>query len=667
MRKKILTTLLVIICFEICTAQNQNKIDSLMTLLKTAKEDTNKANVFIGLSISYHSIEPAKSFEYDKKALALSEKLDYKKGIINATNNIGVFYMITGKYVPAKEYFLKEIPLIEKYGEKKLLIKPYKNLAQIEYQETNYTASAIHLEKALKIAEEVKDSTAIGKILANKSTYFVRNNDYSAALSYLFKALSIFQSIGDTTNLTLVYSNVGNIYLEEENSIDKALEYFQLSLKAAKRVDDKQQIAMALYQIGDVYFRKQMLADALNYCHQSAELFKEIGFIYELSMCYEELGNIYSNLNKYDKAIKYSSLAVELARESGDKYGISSSVFSMGNIQLKKKEYKKAISNFKQSLAIANEIDSKLLKSQNYEQIAETYNQLHDYKSAYTNHVTFSALNDSIRNEKIVKNTSEMEAKYQSEKKEKELAVLTKDKEIQNIEIRKQKLLKNSFIGGLTLVLILSFFVYNNFRTVNKLKLQNIRNKIANDLHDDVGSTLNSISVYSEVAKQKSPTVIHELEQIGDASRKIIEVMSDIVWTINPKNDAFEEIILRMSTLTYNLLKAKNIEHTFRADECMNEIKLTIESRRNFYLIFKEALNNLVKYSNATRASILLTGEDGLIKFSVRDNGVGFDVSLTSKGNGLLNMKTRADEMKAQLKIESEKGIGTNVELILKG
>jgi signal transduction histidine kinase len=166
------------------------------------------------------------------------------------------------------------------------------------------------------------------------------------------------------------------------------------------------------------------------------------------------------------------------------------------------------------------------------------------------------------------------------------------------------------------------------------LKLQNIRNRIASDLHDDVGSTLNSISVYSEVAKQKSPVVVYELEHIGDASRKIIEVMSDIVWTINPKNDTFENIILRMSTLAYNLLKAKDIDHVFQADEILNETKLSLESRRNFYLIFKEALNNLVKYSNATRASITLTSENGLIKLSVRDNGVGFDVAQTSKGNG---------------------------------
>ncbi|MEO8149176.1 MAG: ATP-binding protein, partial [Bacteroidia bacterium] len=266
-----------------------------------------------------------------------------------------------------------------------------------------------------------------------------------------------------------------------------------------------------------------------------------------------------------------------------------------------------------------------------------------------------------------VKKQTQLEMNYEFDKKEVATkAGHEKQMAVADVEIKKQKLIKNFFIGGLALLLILSFFVYNNFRIANKLKLQNIRNRIASDLHDDVGSTLNSISVYSEVAKQKSPAVVDELEQIGDASRKIIEVMSDIVWTINPMNDTFENIISRMGTLAYNLLKAKNIEHAFQADESLNETKLSLESRRNFYLIFKEALNNLVKYSNATRASITLTNEHGLIKLAVRDNGVGFDVAQTSKGNGLLNMKNRAEEMNAQLKIESEKGNGTKVELIFK-
>ena len=142
--------------------------------------------------------------------------------------------------------------------------------------------------------------------------------------------------------------------------------------------------------------------------------------------------------------------------------------------------------------------------------------------------------------------------------------------------------------------------------------------------------------------------------------------MSDIVWAVNPDNDSFEDIILRMRSLAFNLLRAKNIEFTFRASESLNDIKLSMEKRRNLYLIFKESLNNLVKYSEATLVSIQLFSEDSLVKLIIRDNGKGFDPLLPANGNGLNNMQIRAKEMKAQIKIESTIGEGTSTELFLK-
>lgn len=204
------------------------------------------------------------------------------------------------------------------------------------------------------------------------------------------------------------------------------------------------------------------------------------------------------------------------------------------------------------------------------------------------------------------------------------------------------------------------------YRLSQLIRLQNIRNKISGDLHDDIGSTLNSISVYSEVAKQDPSKHLQALEMIGESSRRIIDAMSDIVWTINPGNDSFENIIMRMRSLAFNLLRAKNIEFTFRADEDLNNLKLSMENRRNFFLIFKESINNLVKYAEGTAVTIQLVYNGKQIKLQIGDNGKGFDTSQPSNGNGLNSMRRRANEMNAQLKIESVIGNGTTVELIMK-
>lgn len=210
------------------------------------------------------------------------------------------------------------------------------------------------------------------------------------------------------------------------------------------------------------------------------------------------------------------------------------------------------------------------------------------------------------------------------------------------------------------------FYAIYWYRLQQVIKLQHIRNKISGDLHDDIGSTLNSISVYSEVAKQDASKHAHALEMIGESSRKIIDAMSDIVWTINPENDSFENIILRMRSLAFNLFRTKSIEFTFRADESLNNLKLSMENRRNFFLIFKEAVNNIVKYAEAAGVSIQLVYVDSFIKLIIHDNGKGFDTAQHSNGNGLNSMKRRAKEMKAKFQIESSAGNGTNIKLIMK-
>lgn len=210
------------------------------------------------------------------------------------------------------------------------------------------------------------------------------------------------------------------------------------------------------------------------------------------------------------------------------------------------------------------------------------------------------------------------------------------------------------------------FYGVYRYRLQQLNRLQKIRNNIAGDLHDDIGSTLNSISIYSEVAKQQAGKEIPALDLIGINSRKIIESMSDIVWTINPENDSFEKIIVRMRSFAHQLLKAKKVEYTFEADEKLNSIALPMQVRKNFYLVFKEAITNLIKYSGATRVSIFLTGENKTILLQIRDNGKGIPVNAETQGNGLMNMKRRAEEINAILNIRSADGEGTGIELMLK-
>lgn len=216
--------------------------------------------------------------------------------------------------------------------------------------------------------------------------------------------------------------------------------------------------------------------------------------------------------------------------------------------------------------------------------------------------------------------------------------------------------------------LILYAIYYNRMQKIKDI--HRIRNKIAGDLHDDLGATLSSISIMSELVNQQvkdySPQASSLLEKIGTSSRKMIESVNDMVWAINPKNDNFENIIKRMRTFASEILAAKDIAFHLDYDKNLLQAKLKMEMRRNFYLIFKEAVNNAAKYSQATNTFVMIWNRENNLKMTIRDDGSGFDITSARAGNGLVNMQQRATGMKARFNLESIPGKGTTVELEFK-
>lgn len=228
--------------------------------------------------------------------------------------------------------------------------------------------------------------------------------------------------------------------------------------------------------------------------------------------------------------------------------------------------------------------------------------------------------------------------------------------------------------GLLTIAAILLLYRYR----INELiKRQAIRNKIAQDLHDNVGSTLSSISVYSQVAKiyhqqHKENDLQHTLERISATSSEMISELNDTVWAINPRNDNMEVILQRMQSFARPLLASQNIKLHFFYDPHITVINLDMEKRKNFYLIYKEAVNNCLKYSGCQNLDVRIEKAGDKISMRINDDGKGFDMTKTSEGfkssdvygggNGLKNMQLRAKEMKGNVQIKSQPGKGTLVE-----
>ncbi len=215
------------------------------------------------------------------------------------------------------------------------------------------------------------------------------------------------------------------------------------------------------------------------------------------------------------------------------------------------------------------------------------------------------------------------------------------------------------------LVLLFCGLIYwlYRFRVMQLNREQRVRRRLASDLHDDIGSTLSSISYYSEAIRQQvkesSPQVLLLLDKMESASDNTIDAMSDIVWMTNPSFDKGKDLLTRMRTYASEVCTLRHVGLEFESDPAFEHVRLHMETRRNLFLIFKEAVNNALKYSGCTLLKIRL-GQDMVL---IQDNGIGFDPSSMFSGNGLKNMRQRAKEINGKLEIESSTESGTRVVL----
>lgn len=225
------------------------------------------------------------------------------------------------------------------------------------------------------------------------------------------------------------------------------------------------------------------------------------------------------------------------------------------------------------------------------------------------------------------------------------------------------------FVLLCTLLMAAVFYGIYKYQLNKKLEVERLRHRISRDLHDDIGSALTTINVLSKVALSKSDnqgSVHSYLNRIKESAQQTMESMSDIVWAINPSNDSLESMLARMKEYAAELCEARGIELKFHSDEQILNRKLDVAFRKNIFLIFKEAVNNSMKYSNCSQLEIFMgTLSDHKLRLSVKDNGIGFTNGKKNGGNGLQNMKTRAAELNAVLDITSVPGIGTTIELVL--
>jgi two-component system, NarL family, sensor histidine kinase UhpB len=620
--KKIYLLLFFCFVYAQAPAQYPKTIDSLKVFLKTQKQDT----IYV-LALSEYTFliikegKYVESEKYIKQMEDLSVKLNYGTGFYRVMNMRGMREFLKQDHKKALEYFTKCTEIIEKYKLPKRVRLNSLNNISLNYwhmgdreNSTKFAMQVIEYQDANKL--EPKKSGPYDIIGANLKN----DKKYDEALKYFQKQLAIDTKNNSPVDMAIAENNIGSIYEDLKNN-KEAIKHNLTGLDYAEKANYTLLQTDFLTNLGRMYKTEKDFTKAESYLKKSERFCRELEAGNSLKNVCEGLGNLYFAQKNYVLAEKYYLESLEISK----KMGVSESIYTINQA------------------------------------LADLYEAKKDYQKAFKYQTEAGIYKDSTFKIETTKNTEDLLRKYEAKEKEQQIALLNE----KNAKSAFQN--KSLIVGGLLLLLltgISAVFFVNRNKLKRLEESQKLRNRIAADLHDEIGSTLSSILLISGMAKKTDDAEKNGkmFTKIHTDSQHVMESVDEIIWSVNPVNDSLKGIMLRLREYAQPLAESKNIALELKADEAIENLNLSMEIRRNLYLIVKEAINNLIKYSEATEASVYFQQDKKGIVVTIKDNGKGFDNEMITTRNGLKNMKIRAKEIDGKMMIESS---GNGSEIVL--
>lgn len=580
----------------------------------------------------------------------------------------------------------------------------YNDLGYTWGQKDEYEKQAEFTIKALKIYEKLNNDAGMAMALGNLSTVYYQIGEKEKAVEYGKRCLEYRQKTGDIEKISLTCCNLSQSYLGL--NIDEAVKYQQLCVKYSQQSGNEDRMIHAYITSSLVANSKKNNKEAMDYELKVIDLLEKSKSNQKMLARRYIAAAFYNDMLKLDSAatIGYYEKSIRLAKELNDRGNLKDVYLYLSGYYSKKKNYEEAYNAYKKHILYRDS----LLNADKDEMLAEIETR---YKTEIKdNEISRLNADQKIKQLQIEKQKALIAGNtLEAQKKENEIELLSKAKELQELKISQQdeqlekqilqaktneqqlqlaekekqlqeRKLKNSettrnfILAGIGLLALLGYFLFNRYQLKRKIQQQeallSVRNNIAQDLHDEIGSTLTSIKILSEVSEKnlyKDRTKASSfLQKITEQSTAVQQGISDIVWSVKPENDKLEKMVIRMREYAAHTLESKNIQTVINIDEQVLNKTLDMGQRRDFFLIFKEAVNNIAKYADATEVRVALErNNNNKLRMLISDNGKGFDVSKQTSSSGLKNMRTRAEALNGNLTIHSAEGKGSEIMLTI--
>ncbi len=569
------------------------------------------------------------------------------------------------------------------------------NLGVDLFNKGEYEKSAEILLHRLEVAKSAKDHKMMVILYSNLGNDYSSMGKAKEALEYYQKSLSLAEQIGDKRAIGKSYNNIGTLYSDMKD-FPKALQNFADAERVAISIRDTATLADCANNKGLIFEQQKKYDDALNEYKKAINDYVTLGQDDRIAILYNNLGIVYKYLKSYDTSIACYNTSLEYSRKIGSKFLIAANQVNIGNVYEMKGDYQHAIELNLQGLKTGEEIKSTELVIEVLDNLSREYALAGDYKQGYEIHKRYADSKDSFMTVERSKQLAEMQTKYETQKKETKIVAL-----------EKSRILMLSISGLLVLLLVIMLLLFSRQRAKQKQEREkaileaerNERNRLAKDIHDDLGSGLSMISLIAHRAqttaadgkklgnalatdqnKGNRETLTEKIiednillgkdvVQIANVSRELIDNMRDMIWILKPESTRLDQLTARIREYCLDTLENLPIELDMELTENYPDLKITRQARRNIFLTFKEALNNCLKYAGATKISISLSlDKDKTLAMSISDNGAGFDPGNTrSGGNGLKNMRQRTENLGGKFEISGSGGTTIRISIPASG
>lgn len=642
------------------------------------------------------------ALESYKKSIAYKEEIGNTLGVAATLNNLGSLYRIMGEKEKAYESYLESIDIRERLGNERSVASAYLNFGNWMAEEAEYENAIKYYQKFSDLMKSAEDTVGLSMVISNMGNIYFSQGAYASALENYLESLSLLEEaeIDDDRLMASKLEDIGLVY-DKQGYSRQAISYFDRALLVYEKYEDPERKGGLLQNMGLIFTNLNLPDSSLYYYSRAVSEYEALNNKELVAFVNNNIGVIYNNKDEYDVALEYFEKALEVYEESSNERELAEVFLNLGSNYYFRSDFDQALSFFQKSMENALRTDNLSVETKALSAISDVYKIKNDFPKAYEYLDRHNTMKDSLLNTEKTKVIEELITKYETEKKDAEIKVLSAE-QAQNEAVIQQRNAENKllFIGLLallgTIIGIISWFIYHTRKKriiaaqkeeiyqkeidslLDNQQLKTVgamlegqdkeRKRLAAELHDRLGSILSLVKLYfsslNDDIKEKQPELYNHFEEgnkfLDDAFlevRTIIKEMQEGKTSGDGLKNDVTELLNKIAKIGVEVQSSINLS---------KDLETNIEI--NVFRIIQEAMSNALKYSKAHTIELLLSDGENLT-LKIKDDGIGFDAlqiktsDVDRESYGVGNMESRVKLLGGEFQLQTAKGQGVDIDI----